>query len=66
MCAKRKKQTIYCVFIVSKNVNLMIKITYLFTAMVNAGISEQRVNIIFAELNLPRMHHKTLKGKKAI
>lgn len=32
--------------------------------MINAGIGEQQVNNILAELNLPTIHHKTLKERE--
>ncbi|XP_062603897.1 uncharacterized protein LOC134265692 isoform X2 [Saccostrea cucullata] len=38
--------------------------TKLAAAMINAGIGEQQVNNILAELNLPTIHHKTLKERE--
>ncbi|KAK3108325.1 hypothetical protein FSP39_005637 [Pinctada imbricata] len=36
----------------------------LAAAMVNAGIGEQQMNNILAELNIPPIHHKTLKERE--
>ncbi|XP_062600095.1 uncharacterized protein LOC134261710 [Saccostrea cucullata] len=38
--------------------------TKLAAAMLHAGIGEQQVNNILAELNLPSIHHKTLKERE--
>lgn len=33
--------------------------------MINAGIDEQHVDNILVELNLPTIHHKTLKERES-
>ncbi|XP_062608858.1 uncharacterized protein LOC134270633 [Saccostrea cucullata] len=37
---------------------------YTITAMINVGIGEQQINNILAELNIPTIHHKTLKERE--
>lgn len=37
---------------------------FTITAMINVGIGEQQMNNILAELNIPSIHHKTLKERE--